>query len=83
MDAACSFLRRLGPDPHAGGPTPAAQGCPDVWELSTGDFAVIGIRASGALRDALPPTVSCGPDEELVIVPRRILTAAKEGIPEQ
>ena len=37
MDAACSFLRRLGPDPHAGGPTPAAQGCPDVWELSTGE----------------------------------------------
>lgn len=77
------FIRRIGPNPHDGGPTPAAQGCPDVWELSSGDFAVIGIRAPSALRGALPESASCGPDEELVIVPRRILTAAKEGIPER
>ena len=77
------FIRRIGPNPHEEGPTPAAQGCPDVWELSSGDFAVIGIRAPETLRGALPESASCGPDEELVIVPRRILTAAKEGIPEQ
>ena len=78
-----SFLRRIGPDPHAAGPTPAAQGCPDIWELSNGDFAVIGIQSSQDLWAALPPSASCGPDEALVIVPRRILVGAKEGIPEQ
>jgi hypothetical protein len=76
-----TFLRRIGPDPHLAGDTPSAQGCPDVWELSNGDFAVIGIRATDPLASALPEGASCGPDEEIVIVPRRILTAAKDGIP--
>jgi hypothetical protein len=39
---------RVGPDPHLdanGGPkpSPGAQGCPDVWRIAGGDFAVIGI----------------------------------------
>src|SRR5689334_16635938 len=38
------FLRRLGPDPHEGGArTIALNGCPDVFELKSGDFAIIGI----------------------------------------
>src|SRR5262245_5010648 len=35
--------RRLGPDPHAyGAQTAACQGCPDILELESGDFAIIG-----------------------------------------
>ena len=38
------FLKRLGPDPHADGVlTPALHGCPDIFELIDGDFAIIGI----------------------------------------
>lgn len=77
------FLRRLGPDPHEVGDTPGLAGCPDLWELSSGDFAVIGIRSTGALASLLPETASCGPDEEIVIVPRRILTAARRDIPRE
>lgn len=71
------FVRRIGPDPHASGdPTPAAKGCPDVWELDSGDIAIIGIEQTDGLAGLLPGTASCGPDERIVIVPRGIFTAA-------
>ena len=77
------ILRRLGPDPHANGAqTPALMNCPDVFELDTGDFAIIGIEMTDALKSKLPPTASCGPDERIVLVPRRILVGAKADIPD-
>ena len=79
-----NFLRRLGPDPHANGmQTPAVMNCPDVWELDNGDFAIIGIEMTDELKRKLPPTASCGPDERIVRVPRRILVGAKPDIPEK
>lgn len=78
-----NILRRLGPDPHANGArTPALQNCPDVFELDTGDFAIIGIEMTDALKSRLPPSASCGPDERIVLVPRRILMGAKADIPD-
>ena len=77
------FVRRLGPDPHEAGDTPGLAGCPDLWELSNGDFLVIGLRRTRELAGHLPPTASCGEDEEIVVLPRRILTAAREDIPRQ
>jgi hypothetical protein len=77
------FKNRLGPDPHeAGMPTYACQGCPDIWELDNGDFAVIGIEMPGA-GENLPPTASCGPDERIVRIPRRTLVLAKADIPDR
>ena len=81
------FKRRLGQDPHtlpeviAQGGSGAAEGCPDVWELENGDFAIIGIRKTKELKRLLPETAGCGPDEEIVLVPRLILQNAKEDIP--
>jgi hypothetical protein len=74
------LVRRLGPDPHDGRETPSASGCPDLWELDNGDIAVIGIRATRELLHRLPPTVSCGPDEEIVIIPRAQVRAASADI---
>lgn len=77
-----NFLRRLGPDPHANGQqTPALENCPDVWELEDGDFAIIGIDITDEARHHLPETASCGPDERVVRVPRRILISARADIP--
>jgi hypothetical protein len=43
------FLRRLGPDSHAkGAQTIALKGCPDIFELENGDFAIIGNRLEEA-----------------------------------
>lgn len=78
------FLRRLGPDPHANGAqTVALAGCPDLLELDSGDFAVIGVDITERVRGALPASVSCGSDERIVMVPRKTLVLAKRDIPDQ
>ncbi|MBU6402324.1 MAG: hypothetical protein KGS61_18560 [Verrucomicrobia bacterium] len=77
------FKRRLGPDPHANGAsTPGAHGCPDVWELTNGDFAIIGRDITAEAACHLPPGASCGPEERVIVIPRRTLVSAKSGIPE-
>jgi len=78
-----TFIRRLGPDPHANGAqTSALAGCPDMWETETGDFAVIGVDITERAKAMLPPTASCGPDERIVLLPRRTLVLAKSDIPD-
>lgn len=77
------FRRRLGPHPHANGATtPSLNGCPDVFELDSGDFAFIGQDITAAAAPKLPPDAGCGPDERIVCVPRRILINAKRDIPD-
>ena len=77
------FKRRLGPDPHANGATTSSlSGCPDILELETGDFAVIGVDITADARNGLRFGASCGPDECIVRVPRRTLIAAKNDIPD-
>ena len=76
------FVKRLGPDPHEGGAlTPGVYGCPDIWELDNGDFAIIGADIT-ALSDMLPPSANCGPDERIVRIPRKTLVGAKGDIPD-
>ena len=76
------FKNRLGPDPHANGAhTFACQGCPDIWELEDGDFAIIGTDIS-RVADRLPATASCGPDERIIRIPRKTLVLAKSDIPD-
>ena len=78
-----NFIKRIGPDPHANGATTAAcQGCPDIWELGNGDFAVIGIDITDAAAPKLPPTAGCGPDERIIRLPRNLLVNAKRDIPD-
>ncbi len=78
------FKRRLGPDPHAHGAlTSALRGCPDIWELENGDFAVIGQDITAKAARNLPPGATCGPDERIVVVPRQRLVSAKADIPEK
>jgi hypothetical protein len=78
------FLRRLGPDPHANGAqTVALKGCPDIFELETGDFAIIGCDITEASVNLLPGSASCGPDERIVRIPRKTLVLAKQDIPNQ
>lgn len=76
------FKRRLGPDPHANGAVTASlHGCPDILELESGDFAVIGVDITGETSRRLRFGASCGPDERIVQIPRRTLVLAKSDIP--
>ncbi len=74
------ILRRLGPQPDAsrcqGGRT-----CPDIFELTTGDFAIIGLDITREAAVALPHDAGCGPNERIVRVPRRTLVMARQDIP--
>jgi hypothetical protein len=76
------ILKRLGPAPHANGAhTVALKGCPDIFELQSGDFAVIGIDVTADTAPHLPADASCGPDERIVRIPRRTLISARPDIP--
>ena len=76
------FKRRLGPVPdQAIVPCYGTYGCPDLWELTDGDFAVIGedITADAC---KLPPSAGCAPHERMVRIPRKLLVLAKSHIPD-
>jgi hypothetical protein len=76
------ITRRLGPDPHSSGQqTSALRGCPDIFELDTGDFAFIGRDITKDMICHLPPGASCGPDERIILIPRKSLILAKPDIP--
>ena len=76
-------LRRLGPDPHLGGTkTAALHGCPDIFELENGDFAIVGQDVTSTVKAQLPPGATCGPDERIIAIPRKTLILARPDIPE-
>jgi hypothetical protein len=81
MNAQPMFLRRIGPEPH--GYCAQTAGCPDIWELDNGDFAVIGLDITDVAASKLPPTAGFGPDERIVRLPRNLLVNAKRDIPDR
>jgi hypothetical protein len=77
------FTRRIGPDPHANGAqTASLSGCPDILETESGDFAIIGKDITDEATRKLIAGASCGPDERIVLIPRKTLMLAKADIPE-
>ncbi len=82
MNAPIEFHRRIGRDPHENGAqTVACRGCPDIWELADGNFAVIGIDITDKSAQKLPPSAGCGPDERIIFIPRKLLVNARAHIP--
>lgn len=81
-DPSASLRRRLGKSPQELGTTSGNDGCPDLWELDNGDFAVIGRDVTSAYLDRLPADARVGPGERLVVIPRVTLLAAKADIPD-
>jgi hypothetical protein len=83
MNGSIEFRRRIGPDPHANGRKAVAlNNCPDIFELESGDFAIIGIDIADSVKQKLPATAGCGPDERIVFIPRNLLIEAKQDIPD-
>ncbi|MFF0575898.1 hypothetical protein [Streptosporangium saharense] len=81
-DPRAELSRRLGSSPLELGTTTASPDCPDIWELSNGDIAVIGRDLTADYRDRLPEGVSLSRDERLVVIPRIQLISAKRDIPD-
>ncbi|HEX3780626.1 MAG TPA: hypothetical protein VHX38_13240 [Pseudonocardiaceae bacterium] len=80
-DPTATFVRRYGRSAVELGNTKEKLGCPDIWELSNGDIAVIGRDLTAAYMDRLPEDVSIVGDERLVVIPRNTIIFAKKDIP--
>jgi hypothetical protein len=77
------FIKRLGPAPsERANACYGTAGCPDIFELENGDFAIIGADITAAA-GLLPPSAGCAPDERIVRIPRQILVLAKRDIPDR
>lgn len=74
------FIRRLGSN---GQPSLCAGGsrCPDILEMESGDFAVIGADITDEATGSLPTGSGCGPGERVVRIPRTLLVRARAEIP--
>ncbi|MBK6010552.1 hypothetical protein AB0I51_45640 [Streptomyces sp. NPDC050549] len=75
------IVRRIGVPPSVRG-SATGTSCPDVFELSDGNFAVIGTEATEALDHELPADASRADYERIVIVSRETLIRAKADIPD-
>jgi hypothetical protein len=75
------IARRLGDPPSKRGCL-SFETCPDVFELSDGNFAVIGTDATEALEPELPPDAARADYERIVVITRDTLLRAKRDIPD-
>ncbi|WP_051735700.1 hypothetical protein [Streptomyces sp. NRRL B-3229] len=57
--------------------------CPDIFELSDGNFAVIGTDRTLELDVGLPPDASRADYERIVVITRETLIRAKKDIPDR
>ncbi|MFJ6392098.1 hypothetical protein ACIQJT_31310 [Streptomyces sp. NPDC091972] len=75
------IVRRIGASPRERG-SMSGDTCPDIFELSDGNFAVIGTEATAALDGQLPPDAARADYERIVVVSRETLLRAKADIPD-
>ncbi|SNX63287.1 hypothetical protein SAMN06272735_5091 [Streptomyces sp. TLI_55] len=75
------FSRRLGWTPRQRGSVTGGT-CPDVFELTDGNFAVIGTEATAELDPHLPSDAARADYERIVVITRETLIRAKRDIPD-
>ncbi len=74
-------MRRIGASPRERGSL-SGDSCPDIFELSDGDFAVIGSEATLKLDSELPEDAARADYERIVVISRETLIRAKADIPD-
>ncbi|MER6630872.1 hypothetical protein ABT301_22085 [Streptomyces sp. NPDC000987] len=75
-----AIVRRIGAPPSARGSL-SGQSCPDIFELSDGNYAVIGREATAELEGQLPEDAARADDERIVVISRETLVRARADIP--
>lgn len=81
-DTSASFVRRLGKSAAELDKTDDRDGCPDIWELSNGDIALVGRDVTMSYAGRLPADVKVARDERVVVIPRSMIVAAKPDMPD-
>ncbi|WP_031477947.1 hypothetical protein [Streptomyces bicolor] len=74
------IVRRIGDSPRQRGSV-TGETCPDIFELSDGDFAVIGTDRTEDLDAQLPADAARADYERIVVISRETLVRAKRDIP--
>lgn len=74
------IVRRIGDSPRQRGSI-TGETCPDIFELSDGNFAVIGTDLTEDLDAQLPADAARADDERIVVITRETLLRAKRDIP--
>jgi hypothetical protein len=75
------IVRRIGVSPRERGCN-TGETCPDIFELSDGNFAVIGTEATRELDMELPADAARADYERIIIINRETLIRAKADIPD-
>jgi hypothetical protein len=55
--------------------------CPQILEMSSGDYAAAGEDITSEAVGFLPPGPGVGPKERIVRIPRHVMVAARAEIP--
>ncbi|MFK8911404.1 hypothetical protein [Streptomyces sp. YS-3] len=76
-----NIVRRVGASPRERGSL-SGQTCPDIFELSDGNFAVIGVDMTDSLDGKLPIDAGRAACERIVVITRDTLVRARADIPE-
>lgn len=74
------ILRKLGSSTQAAR-CAGGHNCPAIFELTSGDFAIVGADITAEASACLPPDSGCGPGERVVRLPRHTLVQARADIP--
>jgi len=77
-----NIVRRIGASPRERGSL-SGETCPDIFELSDGNFAVIGTEATATLDAQLPHDAARADYERIVVISRETLIRAKSDIPDR
>ena len=76
------FIRLLGPQrQNSSASCAGGSSCPDILEMDSGDFAIIGTDITEEARGKLISGAGCGPGERIIRVPRQTLVLARTDIP--
>lgn len=76
------IVRRVGDSPLLRG-CGSGESCPDIFELSDSNYAVVGTDATASLAGRLPRGVTLAPGERVVVITRATLVRAKRDLPDQ
>jgi hypothetical protein len=75
------IIRRLGVSPRRSREHKWCGTCPDIFELSDGNFAIIGTDVTDSLDSRLPADAARADYERIVVITRETLVSAKADIP--
>ena len=73
------FIKRLGG--NAANLCEGGYHCPQLLEMTDGDFAAVGADITEKAAPLMPPGPGVGPNERVIRIPRQVLIASRAEIP--